>query len=445
MDQITPLSAEALDNLRQEFDASEHNHLAMNAVTVAGIQNVARNYDRARRLQRRFSTVVDNGTVTHQDHSGRCWLFSSLNVARFIAKKNLGLKEFEFSQNYAMYYDKLERVNYFLKDVAALVRAGEPSDSRLMQHLLHDVMGDGGQWTMAMNVYKKYGAVPKDLFPETASSKNTGEMNTQLRALLHTAVAHMYANKAQIDEIIARTTDAGHRILTIHLGEPPKSFDWEWTDTDGNFHRDGEITPVDFWKKYVNAGLEDYVCLVDDPRVEHPKGRKIGIEHLGNVAGGDPTEYLNVPNEFMKDCVRRILTEQGIPVWFGADCHPMMDRESGAWAADLFEYGRVYNVDFDMNKQDRVRFADSAMNHAMAFVGVDVADDGKTTRRWRVENSWGEKIADKGYFTMSDDWFTEYVYEVAVPRTMLPAEYQAALDEPAIMLPAWDPMGALAD
>ena len=445
MDQITPLSAEALDNLRQEFDASEHNHLAMNAVTVAGIQNVARNYDRARRLQRRFSTVVDNGTVTHQDHSGRCWLFSSLNVARFIAKKNLGLKEFEFSQNYAMYYDKLERVNYFLKDVAALVRAGEPSDSRLMQHLLHDAMGDGGQWTMAMNVYKKYGAVPKDLFPETASSKNTGEMNTQLRALLHTAVAHMYANKAQIDEIIARTTDAGHRILTIHLGEPPKSFDWEWTDTDGNFHRDGEITPVDFWKKYVNAGLEDYVCLVDDPRVEHPKGHKIGIEHLGNVAGGDPTEYLNVPNEFMKDCVRRILTEQGIPVWFGADCHPMMDRESGAWATDLFEYGRVYNVDFDMNKQDRVRFADSAMNHAMAFVGVDVADDGKTTRRWRVENSWGDKIADKGYFTMSDDWFTEYVYEVAVPRTMLPAEYQAALDEPAIMLPAWDPMGALAD
>ena len=445
MEQITPLSGEALDNLRHEFDASAQNRLAMNAVTAAGIQDVARNYDRARRLQRRFSTTVDNGTVTHQDRSGRCWLFSSLNVARFIAKKNLGLKEFEFSQNYAMYYDKLERVNYFLKDVAALVRAGEPSDSRLMQHLLNDVMGDGGQWTMAMNVYKKYGAVPKDLFPETASSKNTGEMNTQLRALLHTAVAHMYANKAQIDEIIAQTTAAGHRMLTIHLGEPPESFDWEWTDEDGNFHRDGEITPVDFWKKYVDAGLEDYVCLVDDPRVEHPKGRKIGIEHLGNVAGGDPTEYLNVPNEFMKDCVRRILTEQGIPVWFGADCHPMMDRESGAWATDLFEYGRVYNVEFDMNKQARVRFADSAMNHAMAFVGVDVADDGTTTRRWRVENSWGDKIADKGYFTMSDDWFTEYVYEVAVPRTMLPAEYQAALDEPAIMLPAWDPMGALAD
>ena len=444
MTEITALTDEKLQGLREDFDANPLNRLAMNGVTAAGIDKVARNYDRARLLQRRFSTIVDNGDATHQDRSGRCWLFSSLNVARFIAKKSLGLKEFEFSQNYAMYYDKLERINYFLKDVAALVRAGEPSDSRLIQHLLHDVMGDGGQWTMAMNVYKKYGAVPKDLFPETASSKNTGAMNTQLRALLHTAVAHMYANATEIDEIIADATAAGHRILTIHLGEPPKSFDWEWTDSDGKFHRDGEITPVEFWKKYVNAGLEDYVCLVDDPRAEHPKGKKIAIEHLGNVAGGDATEYLNVPNQFMKDCVRKILVEKGIPVWFGADCHPMMDRENGAWATDLFEYGRVYGVDFDLDKEARVRFADSAMNHAMAFAGVDVADDGTTTRRWRVENSWGTDIADKGYFPMSDDWFTEYVYEVAVPKNLLPEEYCKALEEPAIVLPAWDPMGALA-
>ena len=394
MSELTPLTDEALNTLRGDFAQSGTNRLAMNAVTAAGIDKVARNYDRARLMQRRFSTIVDNGEATHQDRSGRCWLFSSLNVARFVAKKNMNLKEFEFSQNYAMYYDKLERVNYFLKDVAALVAAGEPSDSRLMQHLLADVMGDGGQWTMAMNVYKKYGAVPKDLFPETESSKNTGEMNIQLRHMLHTAVAHMYAadgDASKVEAIIADATAAGHRILTIHLGEPPVSFDWEWTDKDGEFHRDGEITPVEFWKKYVGpADLEDYVCLVDDPRTEHAKGKKIGIEHLGNVAGGDATEYLNVPNQFMKDCVRQILQEQGIPVWFGADCHPMMDRENGAWATDLFEYGRVYDVDFDLDKEARVRFGDSAMNHAMAFAGVDVADDG-TTRRWRVENSWGAR------------------------------------------------------
>ena len=445
MTEITKLSVEDLQSLRDSFTADETNRIAMNAVTAAGIDKVAKNYDRARLLQRRFSTIVDNGEVTHQDRSGRCWLFSSLNVARFVAKKNMDLEQFEFSQNYAMYYDKLERVNYFLKDMACLVEAGEPEDSRLVQHLLREVMGDGGQWTMAMNVYKKYGAVPKDLFPETEYSKNTGPMNNKLCELMRQAVAHMYENPENIDQIVKNATEAGHRILTIHLGEPPVSFDWEWTDKDDEFHRDGEITPVEFWKKYVgSADLESYVCLVDDPRKEHPKGRKIAIEHLGNVVGGDATEYLNVPNQFMKDCVRRVLVEQGIPVWFGAECGPMMDREAGAWATDLFEYDRVYGVRFDLSKEQRVRFGNSAMDHAMAFAGVDVADDGTTTRRWRVENSWGDKIADKGYFTMSDDWFTEYVYEVAVPKALLPEEYQKALEEPAISLPAWDPMGALA-
>ena len=445
MTEITKLSVEDLQSLRDSFTADETNRIAMNAVTAAGIDKVAKNYDRARLLQRRFSTIVDNGEVTHQDRSGRCWLFSSLNVARFVAKKNMNLEQFEFSQNYAMYYDKLERVNYFLKDMACLVEAGEPEDSRLVQHLLREVMGDGGQWTMAMNVYKKYGAVPKGLFPETESSKNTGPMNNKLCELMRQAVAHMYENPENIDQIVKNATEAGHRILTIHLGEPPVSFDWEWTDKDDEFHRDGEITPVEFWKKYVgSADLESYVCLVDDPRKEHPKGRKIAIEHLGNMVGGDATEYLNVPNQFMKDCVRRMLVEQGIPVWFGAECGPMMDREAGAWATDLFEYDRVYGVRFDLSKEQRVRFGNSAMDHAMAFAGVDVADDGTTTRRWRVENSWGAKIADKGYFTMSDDWFTEYVYEVAVPKALLPEEYQKALEEPAISLPAWDPMGALA-
>ena len=450
---LTPLDQTRLEGLRTAFDEREANHVAMNAVTQVGIDEVAHNYNRSRLLQHRFSVSIDNGTVTSQAHSGRCWLFSSLNVARFVARKALNIDgestanpmgDFELSQNYAMYYDKLERVNYFLRDVAALVRAGEPVDSQLMRFLMGDVMGDGGQWIMAMNIYKKYGAVPKQYYPETASSQNTSQMNDQLRRLLHQATAHMVANPDGIDEIIDRTLEAGHRILTIHLGTPPTSFDWEWTDKDGVFHRDGRITPQEFWKRYVNAGLEDYVCLVDDPRPEHPKGRKIGIEHLGNVAGGDPTEYLNVPVEVMKDCARRLMSEQGLPVWFGADCHPMMDRKAGQWATDLFEYGRVYGVDFDMDKEQRVRFGDSAQNHAMAFVGVDVADDGRTTNRWRVENSWGGDIANKGYFTMSDDWFSQYVYEVAVPKSMLSEEYRQAFDQGAIMLPAWDPMGALA-
>ncbi|MFC0266384.1 C1 family peptidase [Alloscardovia macacae] len=447
-----PLSAQAVEGLRANFESREANRIAMNAVAQNGIDAAAKNFDRARWLQRRFSTVIDNGTATSQKHSGRCWLFSSLNVARFIAKRTMNLKDtdFEFSQSYAMYFDKLERANYFMQDMQALIAAGEPSDSRLVQFLLHDLFGDGGQWTMAMNVYSKYGAVPKDFFPETASSQNTGPMNTQLRSALRQAVAHMYAHPENAAAIAAEAVEQAHRILTIHLGTPPTSFDWSYVDKDGEFHREGEMTPVQFWNTYVRDGLtsrgaaplEDYVCLVDDPRSEHPKGKMIGIEHLGNVAGGTPTAYLNVDTSFMKTCVRTILEEQGIPVWFGADCHPMMDRKEGAWATDLFEYGRVYGIDFDMDKEERVRFADSAMNHAMAFAGVDA--DGETTNRWRVENSWGTEIADKGFFTMDDPWFDEFVYEVAVPKSMLPAEYQAAVEEEPLMLPAWDPMGALA-
>lgn len=443
MSDLKPLDSQKLTDLQDRFAASPSNRLAMNAVTVSGINKVAKNYDRARLLQRRFSTIIDNGPATSQKRSGRCWLFSSLNVARFVAKKNLGLKKFEFSQNYAMYFDKLERVNYFLQDVQALVAQGQENDSRLIQFLLADVMGDGGQWTMAMNIYTKYGAVPQDLFPETESSQNTGEMNSQLRSVLRQAVAHMYEQPDRSDDIVRNALAAAHRILTIHLGTPPTQFDWEWTDEDGNFHRDGILTPQEFWKKYVDAGLEDYVCLVDDPRQEHPKGKMIGIEHLGNVVGGTPTAYVNVDTQFMKDCVKKILTEQGIPVWFGADCRPMMDREAGAWATDMFEYGRVYDFDFTMDKEERVRYGESAMNHAMAFAGVDLDDQGQP-RRWRVENSWGIDIADNGYFTMDDPWFDQYVYEVAVPKSMLPSDYQKALEEEPIMLPAWDPMGALA-
>lgn len=285
MTDITPLSGDELNKLVDDFEASEHNRMAMNAVTAAGIDKVARNYDRARLMQRRFSTVVDNGTVTHQTVPA----VAAVQLAErgpFRGQAEHGSQGVRVLPELRHVLRQARTRQLLPEDVAALVEAGEPADSRLMQHLLSDVMGDGGQWTMAMNVYKKYGAVPKDLFPETESSKNTGEMNVQLRRMLHTAVAHMYADPSAIDAIIADAVAAGHRILTIHLGEPPKSFDWEWTDKDGEFHRDGEITPVEFWKKYVgSADLESYVCLVDDPRQEHVKGKKIGIEHLATWPG----------------------------------------------------------------------------------------------------------------------------------------------------------------
>lgn len=450
MQDYQPLTSQRLNDIRTSFDSNAQRRLAMNASVENGVNKVAYNYDAARFLQRRFSTQLNQGKVTNQRRSGRCWLFSSLNVARFVAKREMGIanQEFEFSQNYAMYFDKLERANYFLRDMAELIAQGETPDSRLVQFQMESVMGDGGQWTMAMNVYKKYGAVPKDFFPETEASMNTRFLDEHLRHMLHEQVARMFQSKdnaAEIERLINEGVERAHSILTVNLGEPPASFEWEYTDDEGNFHRDGEMTPVEFWNKYVGpAHLEDYVCLVNDPRQEHPRGEKIAIQHLGNVAGGDPTEYLNVDMSVMKDLARRILVEEGIPVWFGCDCGAFADRQKGNWSVNLFDYESVYGFGQTLNKEERVRYWDSAMNHAMAFNGVDVADDGTTTKRWRVENSWGEDVADKGYFTMDDEWFDEYVYEVAVPKSMLSEQLQEGLNKPALELDAWDPMGALA-
>ena len=265
--------------------------------------------------------------------------------------------------------------------------------------------------------------------------------------MLHTAVAHMWPLiRPRSMRSSPMRSPPGHRAPDDSLGRAAEELlDWEWTDKDGEFHRDGEITPARApWKKYVgSADWESYVCLVDDPSFIACQGQEDRHRHLGNVAG-DPTEYSTCRTSSLKDCVRQILQEQGIPVWFGADCHPMMDRENGAWATDLFEYGRVYGVDFDLDKEQRVRFGDSAMNHAMAFVGVDVDEDGHTTCRWRGELVGETRSPTRGYFTMSDDWFTEYVYEVAVPKALLPAEYPQGPRRTRHHAPAWDPMGALA-
>jgi bleomycin hydrolase len=450
MADFMPLDEDRLDRLVRSFDAREANKLALNAVTKNGLGAVAFDHDTSRNLPPVFSLKIDQGTVTNQRRSGRCWLFSSLNVARFIAKREMGIakQDFEFSQNYAMYWDKLERANYFLQDMAALVQAGEPADSRLVQFQLGSVMGDGGQWTMAMNLYKKYGAVPKQFYPETASSKNTSEMDTQLQHMLRDAVCRLYAAKGDPDglkAIVADGVERAHTILNIHLGVPPTRFDWEYTDDDDQFHRDGQMTPVEFWNKYVGPGhLEDYVCLVADPRSEHKPGQVLAIEHLGNVAGGDPTEYLNVTIEDLKLMTLKALQTTKAPVWFGSQSGPYMDRQGGGMSTRLYDYQSVYGFEpSSMTKEERVRFADSAMNHAMAFDGVDVADDGQP-RRWRVENSWGADIADKGYFTLADDWFDAYVFEAAVPKSVIPADLLAGYDKPRVMLPAWDPMGALA-
>ncbi|UUT36609.1 aminopeptidase C [Microbacterium elymi] len=442
----TPLDEATVAHWREQFLADPSAVRAMNAVTRTPIDEVALNRARVVDTRLSMSHRLDDWAATNQQKSGRCWLFAALNLLRADARRILHVKDFEFSQNHAMYWDKIERANYFLDDMIQL--ADTAPDDRLMAFLLEQLMGDGGQWNMEVSVFAKHGAVPKELMPETESSANTARMNSSLRTQLRRG-ARMLRQAAAADaasdelqrlkeQILADT----HRILTIHLGVPPTEFEWQWRDDERQFHRAGSFTPQSFLAAYTDIDLADYVCLVDDPRPEHPKGAALTVAHLGNVVGGDPVVYLNVDIDLIKRIAAQTIVD-GEPVWFGCDVGPQMARKDGLWAADLFDYAGVYGVDLSTTKEERVRFGESAMTHAMLFTGVDLDEDG-AARRWRVENSWGTENADKGFYTMAGSWFDEYVFEVVVRKDRLPAELQAALTTEPLELPAWDPMGALA-
>ena len=438
------ISNDLLMQLREE--ESTKVALARNAATQVGIEAASLNREKIQHTSTAVSHRLDDWKATSQKKSGRCWLFSSLNFLRSRARESLGVKNFEFSQSYVFFWDKFERANWFLTDIIAT--SGEPVDGRLVQFLLGDVLGDGGQWDMAVSVYMKYGLVPKEVMPESEASTNSRPMNARLRAVLH--IGALRLREAIAAGASAEEVDTQHRkiladvwkILVVCLGEPPVRFNWQWRDDEGNFHRDGEITPHEFYERHVGVDLSEYICLVDDPRPENPKGSMETVEHLGNVVGGRPIRYLNAPVEEIK----RIAAAQiaaGEAVWFGADVSQPYDRGLGFFVTGIHDYDGLFDVDFSSTKLERVRSGESAMDHAMLFTGVDLDEAGQP-RAWRVENSWGDEPGDSGFFTMDDQWFTDNVFEVVVPKSALPEDLAAAVDSEPIVLPAWDPMGTLA-
>ncbi|MHC4969144.1 MAG: C1 family peptidase [Planctomycetota bacterium] len=421
------LTLQKLQRLAAGFGTGPAHRLAQNAVTQNTIDDVALNRSIVTGIDHTFSHLLDDWTVTNQKKSGRCWLFAGLNLLRVGLMKKMNLKEFEFSQNHALFFDKLERANYFLE--AVIETADRPVDDRTVAFLLDRPLDDGGQWNMFVNVVRKHGLVPKAFMPETESSSNTRQMNAILLAKLREGArtlrelrgggAPMEAARAAKDEILAVI----HRILCIHLGTPPQRFPWQWNDKDKEFHRDGDLTPQEFAQKYVELPLDEYVCLVNDPRESSPYGRTFTVQHLGNVVDGEIVKYLNVEMDLMKDVAMRAIMG-GEPVWFGCDVGKMMRRDMGIWDAGLYDYESVYDTTFELGKAGRLLYHQTLMTHAMLFTGVDVVDD--RPRRWRVENSWGDENGRKGFFTMNDSWFEQHMFEIAA------------------VLPPWDPMGSLA-
>ena len=429
--------------LRKEFDAESSNKVAQNAVTNVKLPDLTLNRDLVQDIDDSFSTKLDDWKVTAQMRSGRCWLFATLNLLRVGAMKKMKLKNFEFSQAHIHFWDKFERANHLLESI--IETSDRPVDDRTIHFLLSDPIGDGGQWNMATNLIRKHGLVPKSAYPESNSSSATRWMNAELKNILRSSACEIRAIVDGGGSVEDAREHKEKRIadiwnmLCIHLGTPPKTFNWQWRDKDGDFHRNGRMTPQQFAAEFVDIDWEDYVCIVNDPRNEYYQ--TYTIDFLQNVAGGPPVVYLNVPNKEMKAITQKLL-EDGMPVWMGCDVGKEMDRKRGLWDADLFDVEGLYGVEYGMDKADRLRHNQTMMTHAMLFTGVDVVNG--RPRRWRVENSWGDKTGQKGYYTMNDSWYDQYMFEIAAPTSYLNEKMQAGLEAEPVVLPAWDPMGSLA-
>lgn len=443
----TKISFSDIRSFGTAFDRDKAHLVAMNAAVKNGLTASALSVDAARATRHQFSNQIEAGKATNQKKSGRCWMFSALNVMRLEVMKKCRLEDFELSQSYPLFWDKLEKSNWFLESIIETKQ--EPLDGRLVSYLLQDPMGDGGQWDMFVNLVEKYGVVPKDAMPESAASSETRELDKYLTLKLRefACILRTASRKVGMDDGALRAMKDDmlrtiYRILCIALGRPPLSFTWEVTDKDGRFIRESAITPQDFFKKYVGMDFDAYVSLINAPTEDKPFGRTYTVQFLGNVKGGRPVRYLNLPVERLKEMAARQI-EDGEVVWFGSDVGQFSDRKAGLMDLDAVDMADLLDTNFPLSKAQRLDYGESRMTHAMVLTGVDFGPDGKPDR-WKVENSWGEDVGDKGFFVMTDAWFGEFTYQVVVRKRYLSEAERAMLDQQPIVLKPWDPMGSLA-
>lgn len=440
------ITKEMLDSCREACRADRTCQVAMHAATENGLFAAAKNGEVQRSTRHSFSVNLKQGEITNQKQSGRCWMFAALNTFRYEIIRKLNLKTFELSQNYTLFYDKLEKANFFLESI--LETLDEPTQGRLVSWLLTAPMNDGGQWDMLCNLIEKYGVVPKYAMPETKASSATREMNSVLTVKLREDACRLraaYGQGADREELVRQKEDMLreiYRILCVCLGEPPASFDLEAEDKDGKFIRDTGLTPGAFYEKYVGLKLSDYVSLINAPTADKPYHRSYSVKFLGNVKEGRPVRYLNLEiGELKKAAIAQL--KDGAPVWFGCDVGQSSSREGGIMDMRLYGLEELLDMKFGMNKAERLDYGESLMTHAMVFLGVNLDDSGEPTR-WRVENSWGEEAGEKGYYVMSDQWFDQYLYQIVVHKKYLPEAFLEEYESEPILLDPWDPMGSLA-
>jgi bleomycin hydrolase len=435
------LSADDIEKIRGSFEMDSHTRAMYNSITNTDVSTLALNRDIVRTHNELFSHKIETKGITNQKSSGRCWLFAGLNVLRPVALDKHNLEEFELSQNYLTFWDKLEKANCFLENIIEF-RKRDLMD-REMEFILRNPIPDGGYWENVVNLVEKYGAIPKRIMPETNSSSSTRSMNKLIgRKLRADAVKlrEMAKNKKSVKKLRAEKEKMladVYKMLVLNLGEPPKQFEWRFEDANSVLSEPKTYAPNEFYDEFVGVDVREYVDIFNDPSKEYGKHYSIGLTR--NIRDGDDNHFVNVEIEVLKEiAVKAVLDDE--PVWFACDVGKDQNRDHGIMAMGMYDYDSVYGVDMTMTKAQRSLFRESVPNHAMVFIGVDIRDDKPV--KWLVENSWGDDKGSKGKWTLYDTWFDTNVYSVMVKKKYVPVEILEILEQPPIKLPPWDPAWA---
>lgn len=426
----------------QQIEKDPHFHMVRNVCTQNSAHAVAKNWDCIRGFAHHFSHEVSSTySATDQKKSGRCWIFGALNVLRRDVNKKLNVLDFEFSQSYLFFYDKIEKANCFLENI--IDTHEESLDSPTIRSLLFHIAEDGGAWHNVVDLIKKYGLVPKSVYPENEACLSSAQLNKVLSIKL-TKDAEILRNMLNDGCSLDAARQEKHKmvkeicqILVVHMGAPPRAFDFTYYDKDKKFHVIKDLTPLSFVDVCLETPLDDYVSLSHSPRSVTPYYSNLCLPYSNNLVEGAKYTFLNIPIDLMKQITKDSLLGD-TPVSFAADISSQTDLTSGVLNANLYEYDNLYQSDFSMQKGSRLQYRLSTPCHMMAFTGVHLEND--VPIRWKVENSWGTEVGNQGFFSMSDNWFDEYVFWIVVPKKYLPEYLQTLLATPPIELPPSDPL-----
>ena len=429
-----------MQEIRQGYTASEADKAARNALAFNPISELATNADNLAMIDTNFSHRVKTKGVTDQHQSGRCWLFTGLNVLRAQMIDEQNLASLEFSQNYLFFYDQLEKCNLFLQ--AVIDTKHLPMDDRQVEWLFKNPLSDGGQFTGVSNLVMKYGVVPAEIMPENYQTNNTSAISSLIATKLREYGLKLRSQKDRRAPAALKVEMLKeiYSMLARAYGVPPTEFEWTMRDKDGNVISTKSYTPQSFYKEYFgDLDLEnDFVMVMNDPSREYYKVYE--IEYDRHVYDGDNWVYLNLPIEEVEALAIASIKDNKA-MYFSCDVGKFLLSKKGTLDINNFDYASLMGVEFPMNKEERVRTFASGSSHAMTLIAVDLDEEGNA-KKWMVENSWGPQAGWKGNLIMTDEWFEEYMFRVVVNKKYFPAETLKLLEQKPIMLPSWDPMFA---